>query len=108
MIPYRQLHLNSSVFGDDANSFDALRFMKKKHLARSPSWRPFGGGQTLCPGRFVAQQTILTFVAIVLHEFDIELAFPQTFPRADEGRPVLGVMGSLDDLAVRIKLREGT
>ena len=106
MIPYRQLHFNESVFGDDVNSFDPMRFANKEHLTRSASWRPFGGGQTLCPGRFVAQQTILSFVAMILHNFDFDLAFPQEFPRADEGRPVLGIMGSLDDVAIRISRRE--
>jgi cytochrome P450 len=106
MIPYRQMHFDASVFGEDVNSFDPMRFMRNESLARSPSWRPFGGGQTLCPGRFAAQQTVLTFVAMILHRFDIELAYPQSFPRADEGRPVLGIMGWLDDLAVNIKLRK--
>ena len=80
--------------------------MNNTRLGRSSSWRPFGEGQTLCPGRFAAQQTILTFVATLLHEFDLELAFPQSFPRVDEWRPVLGIMGSLDDVAITIKVRK--
>lgn len=52
MIPYRQLHFNEEVFGKDVNQFDPWRFLRDKALQRSPSWRPFGGGITMCPGRF--------------------------------------------------------
>lgn len=52
MIPYRQLHFNEDVFGKDVNDFDPKRFLKDDSLQRSPSWRPFGGGITMCPGRF--------------------------------------------------------
>ena len=106
MIPYRQLHFKPSVIGDDVYSFIPSRFMNNNRLARNPSWRPFGRGKTLCSGRFAAQQTIFTFVATILHEFDLELAFPQSFPRVDEWRSVLGIMGSLDDVAITIKVRK--
>ena len=105
MIPYRQLHFDEAVFGQDVESFNAERFLKRKNLAKSPSWRPFGGGRTLCPGRFMAQQSVFIFVAMLLNRFDVTLATPQSFPRPDEGKPVLGVMGSKDDLAVRLTPR---
>ena len=105
MIPYRQLHFNEAIFGDDVKAFDPERFIKRKDLARSPSWRPFGGGQTLCPGRLVAQQTVFIFVAMLLHRFNIEIEMPQKFPSPDEGKPVLGIMGTDDDLAVRLTPR---
>ncbi|KAL8826677.1 MAG: hypothetical protein Q9191_003652 [Dirinaria sp. TL-2023a] len=105
MIPYRQLHFDEGVFGVDVDYFNATRFLNHPNLARSPSWRPFGGGQTLCPGRFVAQQTVLTFVAMVLHQFDLKLTGDQVLPRAGAGKPVLGVMAPLGDLIVQIKPR---
>lgn len=52
MIPYRQLHFNEEVFGKDVHRFDPDRFLKNEALQRSSSWRPFGGGITMCPGRF--------------------------------------------------------
>lgn len=44
-----------------------------KDLARSKSFRPFGGGTTYCPGRFVARQEVYMFVVVVLHRFRIEV-----------------------------------
>ena len=97
------------MFGEDVNEFNPHRWTERKGLERSPSWRPFGGGQTLCPGRFVAQQTVLTFVAMVVWRFEIEVAGGEGcgFPRADKGKPVLGVMGPLDDVLVNMRPREG-
>lgn len=52
IIPYRQLHFNEEVFGKDVHQFDPERFLKNEALPKSSSWRPFGGGTTMCPGRF--------------------------------------------------------
>ena len=106
LIPYRKLHFNPAVFGNDAESFNPRRFLDQKGLAGSSSWQPFGGGQTLCPGRFIAQQSILVFVAMLLHRFDLSLAGPQRFPRACHGRPVLGIMPAMDDVSVLISERK--
>ena len=112
LLPYRQLHVDSSVFGLNVLEFERDRFLKDKNLGKSPSYRPFGGGSTLCPGRFIARSQVTAFVAEILNRFNIELASttgetgvggskPQ-FPRMDEGKPSLGVMGPVagDDLIV--------
>lgn len=116
MMPYRQLHFNKDVYGPDADHFDATRFMKNKDLSRSPHFRPFAGGTTLCPGRFMAKQETIAFVALALHRFDIEPAEVRTtangekvtqrqaFPRFDEWKPTLGIMGPMegDDYILRV------
>ncbi|KAF7889119.1 hypothetical protein EAF00_009419 [Botryotinia globosa] len=58
MIPYRQLHLDGEAWGPSARDFDPERFLKDKSLTRSLNFRPFGGGHTLCPGRFVAKKSV--------------------------------------------------
>ena len=74
LIPYRQLHMDPKTFGATAASFDPERFQRDKALARSPGYRPFSGGSTLCPGRFLANSEVLMFVAMVLWRFDIKVA----------------------------------
>ncbi|KAK8131988.1 cytochrome P450 oxidoreductase [Apiospora kogelbergensis] len=106
LIPYRQLHFNEAVFGPTAGSFDPERFLKDKSLARSPSYRPFGGGSTYCPGRFIARQEVVAFVAVVLNRYDIKLATGAgtKFPALEELKPCLGVMGPVDgeDIMVQV------
>lgn len=46
----------------------------------------------MCSGRFLARFSVTTFVATLLHRFDIELVGNSEFPHADEGRPVWGTM----------------
>ena len=114
LIPYRQLHLNGDIFGPDPLHFNAQRFFLNKDLSRSSSYRPFGGGVTYCPGRFIARREVIAFVALVLYRFDIDLANiqvasaskpPPSFPRLDEGKPCLGIMGPVggDDMLVTVK-----
>ncbi|KAL8878852.1 MAG: hypothetical protein Q9198_003423, partial [Flavoplaca austrocitrina] len=54
MVPYRQFHLDEDVWGRTASAFDPDRSLNDKQLSRSSSFRPFGGGQHLWPGRFLA------------------------------------------------------
>jgi hypothetical protein len=74
LIPYRQLHLNKAIFGENAADFDITRFLNDSKLAQNPSYRPFGGGATYCPGRFLAKQEIFMALAFLLHRNDIRLA----------------------------------
>lgn len=108
MIPNRQLHFNESVFGDRVKDFVSTRFVNNPGLTRNMSWRPFGGGVTMCPGRFIAKEAVTAFVAMIVQRFDIELAGRQEFPRLEDGNPVLGIMSSKggDDLLIRLTPRE--
>lgn len=53
-------------------------------------FRPFGGGATLCPGRFLAKREVLTCVALAVGRFDLALADPLApFPRIEGRVPCL-------------------
>ncbi|KAK7972351.1 cytochrome p450 [Apiospora saccharicola] len=49
VMPFRQLHLAEDAWGADVSEFRPSRFLERKGLARSPSFRPFGGGQVYAP-----------------------------------------------------------
>ncbi len=44
LIPYRRLHLNPEIFGENAEDFDPERFLRDPSLSKNPNFRPFGGG----------------------------------------------------------------
>jgi len=104
MVPYRQLHFDEKVFGDRINEFNPRRFYDNPALLKSISWRPFGGGATMCPGRFVAKQAVVTFIAMVLNRFNVEIDGSQPFPTAKEGNPVIGLMSNQSGSDLRVKL----
>lgn len=93
MMPYRQLHLDESIFGPEPRTFKVDRFLKNQDLSRSPSFKPFGGGSTYCSGRFIAKREVIAFVALTVHLYDLRLQDPnQAFPRMDETKPTLGIV----------------
>ncbi|KAE8350519.1 cytochrome P450 [Aspergillus coremiiformis] len=110
MIPYRPLHFDESTFSLQypVNEFRHERFLQKsKNLTRSDNWRPFGGGTTMCPGRYVAKRSVLLFVAMLLQRFNVELV-TKRIPEPEEGKPVLGIMSVKEgeDVLVRVWSRE--
>ncbi|KAI1171189.1 cytochrome P450 [Nemania sp. FL0916] len=109
LIPFRQLHSNRNVWGPSVDDFDPYRFLKQKSLARHPSFRPFGGGGTLCPGRTLAKEQVFGFIAILLHRFSIKLAgstTQQPFPRLNDLSPSLGIGGPVKGTDVMVHLAE--
>ena len=75
LIPSRQLHFNEKVWGADAGEFDPGRFTgKNKSLEKHSSYRPFGGGVSLCPGRKISKVKVFALVAVLLKRFDVTLS----------------------------------
>ncbi|KAF2445325.1 cytochrome P450 [Karstenula rhodostoma CBS 690.94] len=100
IIPSRQLHMNEKVWGQNRREFDAFRFKRQKNLSRHPSYRPFGGGNTYCPGRVLAKEEVFGFLAILFRRFHLNLAEGvgpnggrQNFPSLDDSSPALGITG---------------
>jgi hypothetical protein len=82
------------------------RFAEDPKLYSSKSYRPFGGGNTLCPGRFLAKRTIAYAITALITKFDISIDVQRTrqaiggggrgstqpvrFPRIDHTKPSPG------------------
>ncbi|KAJ8063786.1 hypothetical protein OCU04_007647 [Sclerotinia nivalis] len=107
LMPFQQMHLDTRVFGDNATEFDPRRFLNNPSLVRSTIYRPFGGGSTYCPGRFLARREIFMFVVLLLHRFDIDLEPRKEikFPEMDDSISSVGVMGPRlgDDLMISVR-----
>ena len=96
-------------------SFDPDRFFRNKSLARGSSYRPFGGGTSYCPGRFIARQEVYYVVTLVLHRFSVRVVGPvgtdgqPAFPRMDEWRPTTGLMSPVvgEDVLIGVKAFRG-
>ncbi|KAI1312958.1 putative cytochrome p450 [Xylaria venustula] len=125
MIPYRLLHFDQAVYGFDSRKFRPDRWLatpsttmttkqqskqgdsKTLALKCGPSWRPFGGGKTLCTGRHAAKRATLMLVAVLLRRFDVQMLGDPTAaaPEADLGRPVLGISSVKEGQDFEVKLR---
>ncbi|KAI0412415.1 cytochrome P450 [Xylaria grammica] len=101
--PFRQFHLNRSIFGHHASSFRPERFIENKGLTRKKGYAPFGGGYTYCPGRLFAQREIYLFVAETLWRFDMELVPGPDglrMPNVDTSTPSAAAMSPERDVEV--------
>ena len=58
--PTRPLHVSVDHWGEDAERYNPDRFIDRLQDAQSMKMRPFGGGPTLCPGRYVSQGDVDT------------------------------------------------
>lgn len=106
IIPFRQFLLNDGVFGGDAEEFNPERFLSDASMSKNPSYRPYGGGSTFCPGRFLAQAEVLTCVAIAICKYDMEISQgSEGFPRLEVMKPCLGIMGPVDGDDVVVNIR---
>ncbi|KAK1970770.1 cytochrome P450 [Colletotrichum sublineola] len=70
------IHSNPAIWGESAAEFDPERFLKREKIHPSAN-RTFGCGGYLCPGRHLALDELLTFIAMFIHTFEIEV-LPKT------------------------------
>ncbi|KAK0107020.1 hypothetical protein ONS95_003734 [Cadophora gregata] len=69
--PFSFVHLSPLIWGDDAQDFDEQRWLKEG-FKTPKGFYPFGGGHMHCPGRFIAKQVVVLFIATVLRDYSIE------------------------------------
>lgn len=71
-------HADPNIWGSTVGDFDPSRFLKSNtktsvdQRQQSATYRPFGGGSTLCPGRHFASTEILAVAAMCFLRFDME------------------------------------
>jgi cytochrome P450 len=104
MSPSSHLHVDPS-WGPDTLSFNPERFISDQSLdkANNQNYRPFGGGRTYCPGRFLAKQEISGFIAIMLDRYDMELI--SEVPAMNRTKFSLGTLEPVDPRQVIVRVR---
>ncbi|KAF2732501.1 cytochrome P450 [Polyplosphaeria fusca] len=120
LIPGQVIHKSPVVWGVDADTFDHRRFvlpdMTQKKVGTS-AFRPFGAGDTMCPGRHFSTDVILSLVAMIVLQFDLEPESGQwtapttkgadiwnTVPKPDNDIPVLAKPTQASD---KVQLKVG-
>ncbi|KAL3443191.1 cytochrome P450 [Aspergillus insuetus] len=70
-IPPETIHRNPKNWEPDALEFNVDRWFKPDRSLNSSAWVPFGGGSSICPGRFFVFDMILSTVIVVLYSYDL-------------------------------------
>lgn len=123
------IHADEKIWGEGAEGFDPVRFLKleegegeaegsgsgkggeeKPKKVHPAAFRAFGGGKTLCPGRHFATYEIVAFAAMIVLTFDLEAVDGKgkvggkiVVPAKEDG--VLPVHILEPKTAVRVKVR---
>ena len=107
VVPFRQMHFDGGVYGYDVDALVLERFIRSNTLTHSPSYRPFGGGISYWPGRFIARQEITVFIVLVLPRFNVEVVGDSKFPELDTEKPTTGLMSpkSGEDVLLQLTSR---
>ncbi|KAL8690205.1 MAG: hypothetical protein Q9218_004299 [Villophora microphyllina] len=117
-MPGYPVHTLPSIWGPDAQCFNPRRFMKidkkqdrenkvKQHPA---SFRSFGGGATLCPGRHFATAEICAATAMFVMRFDVVPVGnggQWKLPAWAHGKVASAVPPPAKDVKVRVSTRKG-
>ncbi|KAF2237990.1 hypothetical protein EV356DRAFT_519625 [Viridothelium virens] len=93
IIIYREMLIDSDIFGRDSDKFAWHRFLNNNELSKGPGFEPFGGGVGQCPDRFLAQSEILSLIALAVTRFNLEVDIGSSVPNPDTKTPSLGMMG---------------
>ena len=119
-MPFPIIHENENLWGKAAREYNPRRFIKAPaasdnrgtgHTAIKPgTFRGFGGGTTLCPGRHFATAEITSVVAMLALRFDILPVEPEEgwrMPTQARNHGATSVLPPKEDLRVRVTRREG-
>lgn len=109
MIPGPVQHSSKAVYGESVNEFNHKRFVRMDGRRLNPvGFRGFGGGSTLCPGRYFASTEIIAFVALMILRFNIKPVDGKWVrPTTDKAGMQATVPPPDSDIEVEVTLREG-
>lgn len=114
LMPGGVVHMDSSVWGEDVDSFNPRRFLKhdsKSAKARlhPGAFRAWGGGSSLCPGRFFATTEITSVLALFVARFEVSPAdgAKWVIPKTEHSRVASSMHPPANDVKVKITARDG-
>ena len=67
-LPAKVIHSDPTIWGADVDTFRPSRFLGRQQPG---SFRGFGGGNSLCPGRHFAMNEILVMLSLTVLRFDL-------------------------------------
>ncbi|KAL9126882.1 MAG: hypothetical protein Q9217_004140 [Psora testacea] len=110
-MPMAVMHSDIGAWGDDVDEFKPRRFLKQKRLGKEfkqnlTSYRPFGGGASLCPGRHFVTLEAMVVAACMVSNFDLVPVDGQwSIPYQKQESLATNVFPPAKDIRVKITAR---
>ena len=111
LIPSAELHNSISVWGPSYKDFDPQRFIQKRDgggKRPASAYRAYGSGASVCPGRFLAANEIMTILVMMVLKYDLKPASGDSWP-LPKSRPHIttSILTPVEDIQVTITERKG-
>ncbi|KAF2490621.1 cytochrome P450 [Lophium mytilinum] len=112
MVNSRVSHMDPGVWNKTHPSYPAQTFWPDRFLnakgefsleGLDGSWLPYGGGNAICPGRFLAKNIIILGIALMADRFDLEIMNKSV--DMDMGKLGLGVLRPNKTIPFRVRRR---
>ncbi|KAL7628401.1 hypothetical protein AAE478_002603 [Parahypoxylon ruwenzoriense] len=73
-MPSALVHGSETGWGPDAKAFDASRFLESRDNFKiaASSYRVFGGGNAMCPGRHLAMNLMMSVLVVMVSRYDLQ------------------------------------
>ena len=105
-IPMSVTHFDASAWGTDVQEFRPRRFLREN--SKPASYRPFGGGTSLCHGRHLVTKEAMALTAEFILRFDITPVDGEwRVPAQMQESMVTVLFPPAEDIRVRISERRG-
>ncbi|KAK8069425.1 cytochrome P450 [Apiospora phragmitis] len=110
------MHADASLWGDNVNGFHPERFLQTSGSysndvtkAKQNGFRAFGGGKTLCPGKYFAMNQIQAFVIMVVLQFDLRPLSGDRIrvPKKNDRVLPVHILEPEEPVRARLQLRSG-
>ncbi|KAK7943099.1 uncharacterized protein PG986_012212 [Apiospora aurea] len=111
------MHADASLWGGNVTGFHPERFLptsgsnscSEKTTAKQNGFRAFGGGKTLCPGRYFAMNQIQAFAIMVLLQFGLKPLDGNRIrvPKKNDGVLPVHILEPKEPVRARLQLRSG-
>lgn len=96
------------IWGPDPSTFDHTRFLKNPKIKNYAGYRPYGGGNTLCPGRFQARAEVLAMVMSFFQMYNVESLGPAWVPTVNTFKPRIGTRDPICAHLFKVKVSPRT
>lgn len=110
LIPSAELHASAAVWGPSFKDFDPRRFMQKsanRAKIQASAYRPYGGGASLCPGRYLAANEILITLVIMVLRYDLNPVRGRWFMPKSRPHITTSILTPAEDIEISITDRKG-
>jgi cytochrome P450 len=106
LLPSAELHNNSDIWGLDVGEFNPDRWLENRDKVPASAYRAFGGGSSLCPGRYLSMNEIMVVLVVMIMKYNLSPVEGEWKALKTGSHITTSVLTPLEDIEVDISDRD--